>query len=190
MSGSDADNSNTRSVNRWLTLPGRTVTRWYRGSRLERTLARFAFVVRESRIVRWLTAEPDPDVIVIDLTETKTVGPVIALLDRFVPHVERAWNDSVVESGLARIATTVRTAPVRLTSAFVLGVILVLLALNWSSASTTERALLLAGAVPCILGLRVTWTWDELTASRAGRLATAILTPPEPPRDESLDEDG
>lgn len=30
----------------------------------------------------WLTAEPEPEVIVIDLRETYTIGPLIAALDR------------------------------------------------------------------------------------------------------------
>ena len=51
-------------------------------------------IVQNSYVYRWLTKEPDPDVIVIDLRETYTVGPFIAILDKVVPHVERAWTNS------------------------------------------------------------------------------------------------
>jgi hypothetical protein len=45
-------------------------------------------------IHRWLTAEPDPDVIVVDLRETVTVGPVILVLDRIVESVSGRSRDS------------------------------------------------------------------------------------------------
>lgn len=55
-------------------------------------------VVRHSYGYRWLTAEPDPSVIVIDLRETRTVGPFVRLLERVVGPVEGAWDGSVLES--------------------------------------------------------------------------------------------
>ncbi|NHN60133.1 MULTISPECIES: hypothetical protein [Halorussus] len=58
---------------------------------------------RQSFIYRWLTTEPDPDVIVIDLRETYTVGPVIALLDRLVPTVDRMWRGSLVARATRRL---------------------------------------------------------------------------------------
>ena len=57
-----------------------------------RTLARW---IRHSYLFRWLTKEPEPDVVVIDLRETYTLGPVIALLDRLTPVVERTWRGSL-----------------------------------------------------------------------------------------------
>lgn len=62
---------------------------------------------RNSFLYRWLTKEPDPAVVVIDLRETYTVGAVIALLDRLAPTVERAWR----ESGAFRLVEEVRTSP-------------------------------------------------------------------------------
>jgi len=59
-------------------------------------------LVRNSYGYRWLTAEPDPSVVVIDLRETRTVGPFVRLLEQVVDPVERAWEDS-------RIAATVTT---------------------------------------------------------------------------------
>ncbi|MBX0324030.1 hypothetical protein EGH21_13415 [Halomicroarcula sp. F13] len=70
------------------------------GSRIIRTgramATRTTSLIQESYCYRWLTKEPDPDVIVIDLRETYTVGPFITLLDKIIPHVERAWQHSRV----------------------------------------------------------------------------------------------
>ncbi|EMA09643.1 hypothetical protein [Haloarcula marismortui] len=69
-----------------------------------RTLgARMSGFVQESYCYRWLTKEPDPEVIVIDLRETYTIGPFIALLDRIIPHVEHAWQHSRVGSVVKRV---------------------------------------------------------------------------------------
>lgn len=46
---------------------------------------------------RKLTKEPELTVIVIDLRETYTVGPVVVLLDRLVQAVEPVWLDSTLK---------------------------------------------------------------------------------------------
>lgn len=53
--------------------------------------------VRASYLYRWLTAEPDPDVVVIDLRETYAVGPVIALLDRLAAPFGRLYRASTLQ---------------------------------------------------------------------------------------------
>lgn len=67
---------------------GETVGRWVRGSWLS----------------DWLTAEPEPEVVVVDLRETWTVGPVIAALDRVVGWVAPRWRGSTVERRLASVS--------------------------------------------------------------------------------------
>lgn len=64
-------------------------------------------VVRESYVYRWLTKEPEPEVVVIDLRETWTVGPVIGALDRVVDRVAPHWRRSTVKSSLDRVAALV-----------------------------------------------------------------------------------
>ncbi|EMA01366.1 hypothetical protein SAMN05443574_1125 [Haloarcula vallismortis] len=59
--------------------------------------------VQESYCYRWLTKEPDPDVIVIDLRETYAFGPFITLLDQLVPHIEDAWQHSRVGAAAERV---------------------------------------------------------------------------------------
>ena len=74
-------------------------------ARVARLLARY---VRHSSLYRWLTKEPEPDVIVIDLRETYAVGPVIALLDRLAPVLARTWRGSHAR----RVADRIRTGSV------------------------------------------------------------------------------
>lgn len=50
---------------------------------------------RQSFLYRWLTKEPEPDVIVIDLRETLSVGPIIALLDRVLRWIVPYWAQSI-----------------------------------------------------------------------------------------------
>ena len=55
---------------------------------------------RSSYIYQWLTKEPEPEVIVIDLRETRTVGPFIRLLDAGIERVGPYWNESRVKRGV------------------------------------------------------------------------------------------
>jgi hypothetical protein len=60
-------------------------------------------VTQASWIYRWLTAEPEPEVIVIDLRETYTVGPFLSILDAVTPKVSRLPKNS----GLASVARSI-----------------------------------------------------------------------------------
>lgn len=58
---------------------------------------RVADVARESYLYRWLAAEPEPDVVVIDLRETYTVRPFIRLLDATVEWLYPCWEASTLK---------------------------------------------------------------------------------------------
>lgn len=68
-----------------------------RSSTTRSLAARLSGWVRASYLYRWLTAEPDPDVVVIDLRETYAVGPVIALLDWLVGPFGRLYRASTLQ---------------------------------------------------------------------------------------------
>ncbi|MFC7026549.1 hypothetical protein ACFQH8_01515 [Halomicroarcula sp. GCM10025710] len=61
-------------------------------SALGRGVETLGSITRHSFLFRWLTAEPDPDVIVIDLRETVTVGPLLAVLDSVLSVLTDAWS--------------------------------------------------------------------------------------------------
>ena len=79
----------------------------FRGSRARRGVEKLGVAVQNSYFVNWLTSEPEPEVIVIDLRETYTIGPIIRLLDAVAPHVERMWSGSLLQRALARTATLI-----------------------------------------------------------------------------------
>lgn len=77
------------------------------------TVERISDYVRESYLYRWLTAEPETDVVTIDLRETNTVGPFIPLIDTCIDRVTPYWESSslkrfvnAVLSGIDRLADT------------------------------------------------------------------------------------
>jgi hypothetical protein len=51
----------------------------------------------ESALYRWLTREPEPWVVVVDLRETATGGPLLVLIDRVLSPVEHGWENSRLE---------------------------------------------------------------------------------------------
>lgn len=146
---------------------GRTVGRWVRGSWL----------------YRWLTKEPDPDVIVIDLRETWTVGPVIAVIDRLAGGAEQVLRRSGL-GGIGRgIEEAVRTAPVQILGIVAFVAVLVntvaIAALGGlDDARLGVRLVLLAMAT---LATRIDASWDELRDGRVGSVCRAVLEPPQVP---------
>lgn len=68
---------------------------------------RLSRLVRVSALYRWLTAEPDPDVVVIDLRETYAVGPVISLLDWAAAPLGRLYRGSTLQRLVVGVGRTV-----------------------------------------------------------------------------------
>ncbi|QLG60231.1 hypothetical protein [Halorarum salinum] len=73
-------------------------------ARTRQTARWLSETVRNSFIYRWLTKEPEPEVFVIDLRETWTVGPVIRLLDHVIVGVIPIWNESTFKRGFDLLA--------------------------------------------------------------------------------------
>ena len=148
-------------------------------SRVGGAVATLGDWVRASWSYRWLTAEPDPDVIVIDLRETYTVGPIIRLLDRVVTPLADAWDGSSAQASVDAVAD----APVRALGVVVAVAVLVETALSLVVGDLGQtglriRALLFGFAA---LATQVSLSASELTETRTGRLLRAVLEPPEPP---------
>jgi len=142
-----------------------------------RAYARLERVVRASFLYRWLTTEPDPEVIVIDLRETRTVGPVIALVDWMLAWSVPVARRSRVRQALYAVGTHLRAAPMRVGGAVVLGMGVVWLVVG--GVSIGVLVLIALGA----LALREDRSWGELTETRVAGWVRAALEPPEPPEE-------
>lgn len=120
-----------------------------------------------SWLVAWLTAKPEPEVIVVDLRETWTVGPVLAAVDALADHVPPGAGEAV-----ARAVRRAAAAPVRVVG-------LALLAVGVALVATGVVA---AGAVVVLAGtlaLCETRSWEGLRGTVTGRLLRAVFAPPD-----------
>ena len=159
------------------------------GSRLRRGLTRS---VRGSRLVRWLTAEPDTEVVVIDLRETWTVGPVLAVLDWLISAAARPWRDSGARSMARRTGDIVREAPVRVFGVVILAAVLAsaVAGLVTGGLGRVGLALRLLALAAALAATRVDASWAELRDGRVGQVLEAVFVPPEPPEErESRNDD-
>lgn len=161
------------------------------GSVLFSLFGTFGTWIEASWLYRWLTAEPDPDVIVIDLRETWTVGPVLAVIDWFVVRLatigEHASSVRLAGKGSRLLANR----PVQVASVFLGGITLALagrIALNQTiSAPLVVFTVLLA--ICALVGSRNSQSWAELKRTRLVRLLVAAFEPPEPPERQQERED-
>jgi len=171
----------------WLADVGGALARTFAAATRDSALARggrtLGRYVRHSVLYRWLTKEPEPDVVVIDLRETYAVGPFIALLDRVRPAVERSWRSAGVQRLSTGVTAAFRDAPVRAVSLAAAAAVLAntaLVALD-GSLSTAALPARVAALGLALAGTRVTTPWETLKESRAVRLLQAALEPPAPP---------
>lgn len=173
----------------------RTVPRWTDRSVLyrlttaltERFETAFERLLRHSRGYRWLTADPNPNVIVIDLRETKTIGPLLRVLERVLSIVVPA----VIHSRTRRIwregARRLRGEPLR----YVGGVLLTLAIASAVSAVldgsfTPVQAIIVTVLALCgVLAVADGRSWSELGETRMVGLLAAVFLPPEPPDNDS-----
>ena len=156
--------------------------------RVEATIARWA---AGSRIVQWFMAEPDPDVVVIDLRETYTVGPVLRATVRIVEWTAETGEETGITGAANSLSRRIEAEPVR-----VAGVAAVLVGLVGCVATVTAGAgsnltgYALSepvGGWLVLLGLGLLATRErrsaaELAETRVGRAVRAAFAPPEPPQ--------
>ncbi|MDR5672474.1 hypothetical protein RH858_04830 [Halalkaliarchaeum sp. AArc-GB] len=175
-----------RGVRSWLSRTADRSAVVGIGRRASSAGERVADVVEGSWLYRWLTAEPEPEVVVIDLRETYTVGPFIRLLDLLLERGAEWADSSRFVSGLKTGIDRITAAPLRVGGAFVavlaaVGLIVTLLTGEPSTAAGVGLVgLLLVGA----LATRDERSWSELQETRPVRLLAAAFEPPEPPESE------
>jgi hypothetical protein len=138
---------------------------------------------QSSWIYRWLTTEPEPEVMVIDLRETLAFGPIIQAIDRTLRWLVPAAASAVVVHNTERVGIAVRRRPVRLASLGLAGMVtagVALLILTGGLDETTIAIALVGGAL-AIAGLPVRATLEDVRQHPVTRAIVAALEPPEPP---------
>lgn len=142
----------------------------------------FETVVQSSFLYRWLTAEPEQDVIVIDLRNTISVGPLLIILDDVVEVFVGFRPTSRVYSAGVAISDYVRRWPIRSASIGLLAAVAsgtgfgILLGTLDEAGFTIGVALTLLG----VAGLRVEASWEEVRVPRVVTFIWKLLEPPGP----------
>jgi len=149
--------------------------------RIESTLARWA---NGSRVVGWLLADPDPEVVVIDLRETYTVGPLLGLAERVFKSESRAVEATGLSDVARRLSARVEAEPLRVVGTALAALALLGLASTWvhNGRGAIGGWLVLVGV--SLLASRERRSAAELEATRVGAALRAAFDPPEPPEND------
>lgn len=152
------------------------------GQQLLMTITRW---VKHSAGYQWLTAEPDPQVIVIDLRESIFVGPVIRVLDRLMAGVGAATPSSRMYHQATTAAGAVRASPLRVGGLVLVSTIVlhIVVSVFMGSASMSTAVVWAALGVLALVGYRDRRSWAELRETRVVEWIVAAFEPPEPPTD-------
>ena len=162
---------------RWQPLSS-ALDRGTRHSRLAAVAARCREAIANAWIVRWLTREPDPTVVEIDLAATRTVGPIIAVLDRLANVLSTPVVASSVCEGTSWTARSLERHAVPAMGGTLLGLVLGTLALTWDGASLPWLLALAVAGLAGTLALTVEESPQVLAESTAVGLLRAALAPP------------
>ena len=148
--------------------------------------------VRASFLYRWLTAEPDPEVIVIDLRETWTVGPILTVLDRVSSQLSRGLENSRIGTATRAIAIGMRSRPLAALG-LVVAALGSIITVRTVLATGPEPTLgLVAGSVVILTGVVLTRydrDWHALRDTKAVELLMQVLEPPTQPAETNNEPD-
>lgn len=164
---------------RWRRVAvGRTVRRAGQHALTTRIARRAARAVRNARLYDWLTREPETSIVVVDLSETWTVGPLIAVVDRLGERF--GW----VGSRAAGVGDPVRRIgserPVGVLATVVTALLAVVWWFLWTAGSPVVVLVAVAMlAVAALVCTRVTVSAAALATPASYRLLLGILLPPD-----------
>lgn len=138
-------------------------------------------IAEHSRCYQWLTAEPEPDVVEIDLRETMLVGPVIRTGERLGAWFSQAVAATPLSTVWHRLRQQFHERPLQVGSVLVglLAIASLGMALAVDSSLLVGVAAILAASA--LLGSRIPWSDHELRETRGYQALAAAFTPPEPP---------
>ncbi|MFW5965110.1 MAG: hypothetical protein ACOCQM_09595 [Natronomonas sp.] len=154
------------------------------GKRAEATLSRWT---SDSRIVQWFLAEPEPEVIVIDLRETYTIGPILRAAEWAIGHGNRFAERSGLTAAAGNTAQWIRSQPIHVAGIVLFGVAIAGVVTAALSSGNLGGWLVLSGIA--LLALRERRSWEDIGETRVGRALAAAFAPPEPPDDDRQQPD-
>ncbi|MFC6890221.1 hypothetical protein [Halorubrum trueperi] len=127
--------------------------------------------------------------IVIDLRETWTVGPILRVLDWVIDRLVDAAVGSRFVDVAQRGVATAHAAPMRLSGICVatLGIVVAGGSLL-GGVSTTRLAVGVGLAIVGLIGMQDDRDWTTLRETHPVELAIAVFAPPEPP--DATDDEG
>jgi len=142
-----------------------------------------------SWLYRWLTKEPEPEVIVIDLRDTWSVGPFLVRLEELIKEVTPATVSSALVRTGYRLRTRTLQRPIRIASIATIALILVaIMAATVSEGSVGAELFVLLGLlVLAVRGTQSTRSWDEITDTRSYEWLQTAFEPPAPPETHASD---
>lgn len=176
------------AVRRRREAVGRTLRRAGPHALTTRSVRRGARAVRNARLYDWLTREPETSIVVIDLAETRTVGPVIAAVDRLGERF--GWVGSRAASVGDPVRQVVSERPVSVLAAVVTALLAVVWWFFWTAGSPPVVPVFVAIlAVAALLCSRITVSASALATPLSYRLLLAILLPPAGPSDGGMSDE-
>lgn len=154
------------------------------GRRIKRLFA-------SSWLYRWLTAEPDPDVIVIDLRKTRSAGPILQVLEQTITALLPAVATSGVTRTVNRTRRRLNARPIRVLSIGLIALLLTLLSVLVLSGDLNE-VVVVGLIVLLILAVRGTQSTRSMEAIRQTwwfKTLVRAFEPPEPPGQAPSEDD-
>ncbi|EJN57928.1 hypothetical protein [Halogranum rubrum] len=158
-----------------------TVARAVSNSRLERSGRVAHSWLRESYLFRWLTAEPDPQVVVVDLRQSVVVGPLVRALDWTLSRLIASSSHSRTVQFGADSAGAIRRAPLRIAGFVFCIAALTSLSLAALSGrlSITDVGVSVFVFLVGLVGTQIQVSLSQLAEARTVQLVLAVLEPPE-----------
>ena len=141
--------------------------------------------VESSWLYRWLTAEPDAEVVVIDLRETLSAGPVLASVDQAIRNAIEVMPTSGGLRRGYRLRQGVRDHPIRIASFGAIGAILVgfVGVVVAGGPLGVGTFVLIVGLLVAARGTQNRTPLSEITATGWYQLLAETFEPPAPPAD-------
>jgi hypothetical protein len=120
--------------------------------------------IKISWLYQWLTAEPESEVVTVNLRETFAAGPVINISTWTISLIVPAVAQAQMAKAARWVITTVWTAPIRAAGFALIGIIITEISFQLvvNDLSTLGFAIRAAIALLAVIGMQFRLDWDSL----------------------------